>query len=211
MAKGIASISQKDDADDFDGQKPMNRRELLRVGTLGLGGLSLSSLLGVKALAKGQPNPLTGKSVIFLFQQGGPSQHETFDPKPDTTSGVRSVGEVIPTSVPGTHFSGWMPRLTKLADKFTVVRSFSTENSGHNIQPIVSRSSREANIGGHYSRVAGVTLPNSGVPTNVVLFPRSVDVHVPGRSPAETSPPPARTARGSRRSSPARASNCRSR
>ncbi|HBT22893.1 MAG TPA: DUF1501 domain-containing protein, partial [Verrucomicrobiales bacterium] len=67
----------------FDGQKPMNHRELLRVGTLGLGGLSLSSLLGVKALAKGQPNPLTGKSVIFLFQQEGPSQHETFDPKPD--------------------------------------------------------------------------------------------------------------------------------
>ena len=164
----------------FDGQKPMNRRELLRVGTLGLGGLSLSSLLGVKALAKGQPNPLTGKSVIFLFQQGGPSQHETFDPKPDAPSGVRSVGEVIPTSVPGTHFSSWMPRLAKLADKFTVVRSFSTENSGHNIQPIVSRSSREANIGVHYSRVADVTRPNSGVPTNVVLFPRSVDAHVPG-------------------------------
>ena len=54
----------------FDGQEPMSRRELLRVGTLGLGGLSLSSLLGVKALANGQPNPLTGKSVIFLFQQG---------------------------------------------------------------------------------------------------------------------------------------------
>ena len=168
----------------FDGQKPMNRRELLRVGTLGLGGLSLSSLLGVKALAKGQPNPLTGKSVIFLFQQGGPSQHETFDPKPDAPSGVRSVGEVIPTSVPGTHFSGWMPRLARLADKFTVVRSFSTENSGHNIQPIVSRLSREANIGVHYSRVAGVTRPNSGVPTMVCPF-CSVDSP---KSPSFTSP-----------------------
>ena len=73
----------------------MNRRELLRVGTLGLGGLSLSSLLGVKALAKCQRNPLTGKSVIFLFQHGGPSQHETFDPKPDAPSEVREVGEVI--------------------------------------------------------------------------------------------------------------------
>ena len=131
-------------------------------------------------MSKGQPNPLTGKSVIFLFQQGGPSQHETFDPKPDTPSGIRSVGEVIPTSVSGIHFSGWMPRLARLANKFTVVRSFSTENSGHNIQPIVSRSSREANIGVHYSSVASVTRPNSGVPTNVVLFPRSVDAHVPG-------------------------------
>ena len=49
----------------FDGQKSMYRRELLRVGTLGLGGLSLSSLLGVKALAKGQPQPLTGNCLLY--------------------------------------------------------------------------------------------------------------------------------------------------
>ena len=164
----------------FDGQEPMSRRELLRVGTLGLGGLSLSSLLGVKALANGQPNPLTGKSVIFLFQQGGPSQHETFDPKPDAPLGVRSVGDVIPTSLPGVRFSGWIPRLARLAHKFSVVRSFHTGNSGHNIQPIVSDSSKQANIGVHYARVAGVTRANSGIPTNVVLFPRSVDPDVPG-------------------------------
>ena len=52
----------------FDGEQPMNRRELLRVGSLGMGGLSLSTLLSAKALAKGKPNPLTGKSVIFLLQ-----------------------------------------------------------------------------------------------------------------------------------------------
>ena len=90
-------------------------------------------------MAKGQPNPLTGKSVIFLFQQGGPSQHETFDPKPDAPSGVRSVGEVIPNSIPGIYFSDWKPRLANLADKFTVVCSFNTKKPGHNIQPIVSR------------------------------------------------------------------------
>jgi len=55
----------------FDENKsmgPMSRRRLLEIGGLGLGGLSLSSLLSTKALASGQPNPLTGKSVIFLFQ-----------------------------------------------------------------------------------------------------------------------------------------------
>ncbi len=150
----------------FDGQQPMSRRELLRVGSLGLGGLSLSSLLGVKSLANGQPNPLTGKSGLFLFQQGGPSQHETFDPKPDAPSGVRSVGDVIPTSLPGVRFSGWIPRLARLAHKFSVVRSFHTGNSGHNIQPIVSDSSKQANIGVHYARVAGVTRANSGIPTH---------------------------------------------
>ena len=49
------------------------------------------------------------------------------------------MGEVIPNSIPGIYFSGWRPRLAKLADKFTVVCSFNTKKPGHNIQPIVSR------------------------------------------------------------------------
>ena len=98
----------------FDGNQPMNRRELLRIGGLGLGGLSLSSLLGTKALASGKLNPLTGKSVIFLFQQGGPSQFETFDPKPEAPSGIRTVGDVIPTSLPGVRFGATMQQLAKL-------------------------------------------------------------------------------------------------
>ncbi len=166
----------------FDGNQPMNRRELLRVGGLGLGGLSLSSLLGTKALASGKPNPLTGKSVIFLFQQGGPSQFETFDPKPEAPSGIRTVGDVIPTSLPGVRFGATMQQLAKLAHRLTVVRSFSTKNGGHNIQPIVSDSSKQANIGVHFARVAGATRPNTGVPTNAVLFPASVDATVPGPS-----------------------------
>ena len=88
----------------FDSSASMDRRELLQVGGLGLGGLSLSSLLALKTFANGKPNPLTGKSVIFLFQQGGPSQLETFDPKPEAPSGIRTVGDVIPTSLPGVHF-----------------------------------------------------------------------------------------------------------
>ena len=161
----------------FDGQKPMNRRELLRVGTLGLGGLSLSSLLGVKALAKGQPNPLTGKSVIFLFQQGGPSQHETFDPKPDAPSGVRSVGEVIPTSIPGIYFNGWMPRLAKLADKFTVVRSFNTENSGQvGALDEIKQQAAEVLLGGGFDgdRVIGQSDRMGGVPVTDAFKPRNL-------------------------------------
>ena len=99
----------------FDSSGSMNRRELLQVGGLGLGGLSLSSLLALKAFANGKPNPLTGKSVIFLFQQGGPSQLETFDPKPEAPSGIRTGGDVIPTSLPGVHFGATMKQLAKLA------------------------------------------------------------------------------------------------
>ena len=152
----------------FDGNGSMNRRELLQVGGLGLGGLSLSSLLGAKALASGtngKPNPLTGKSVIFLFQQGGPSQLETFDPKPNAPSGIRTVGGVIPTTLPGVQFGAAMEQLAKLAHKFNVVRSFSTKNGGHNIQPIVSDASKQANIGAHFARVAGATRADTGMPT----------------------------------------------
>ena len=116
----------------------MSRRRLLEIGGLGLGGLSLSQLLSTKALASGQPNPLTGKSVIFLFQQGGPSQFETFDPKPYAPSGIRTVGDVVSTSIPGVQFGASMSQLAKLAHKFNVVLSFATRNAGHNIHPIVS-------------------------------------------------------------------------
>ena len=64
----------------FDQKARMGRRSFLRVGSLGLGGLTLSDLLAVKARAESR-QLLTGKSVIFLFLHGGPSQIETFDPK----------------------------------------------------------------------------------------------------------------------------------
>ena len=160
----------------------MSRRRLLEIGGLGLGGLSLSQLLSTKALASGQPNPLTGKSVIFLFQQGGPSQFETFDPKPYAPSGIRTVGDVVSTSIPGVQFGASMSQLAKLAHKFNVVRSFATRNAGHNIQPIVSSFSKEAAISTHFARIAGATRLDSGMPTTTVLFPASVNKDVPGPS-----------------------------
>jgi hypothetical protein len=125
---------------------------------------------------------LTGKSVIFLFQQGGPSQLETFDPKPDAPSGIRTVGDVIPTTIPGVHFGGAMTQLSKLAHKLNVVRSYSTGNAGHNIQPIVSNFSKNVAISTHFARVAGATRADSGTPTTAVLFPSSVSKNVPGPS-----------------------------
>ncbi|MFT5470102.1 MAG: hypothetical protein ACI8UO_005226 [Verrucomicrobiales bacterium] len=160
-----------------DNSVSTSRRELLRIGSLGLAGLSLPTLLASRAAAGKGPNPLTGKSVIFLFQQGGPSQFETFDPKVDVPSAIRTVGGTVPTTIPGVHFGAALPQLAKLAKKISVVRSFTTRNAGHNIQPIVSPASLDANIGVHYSRVAGTTHPQSGMPTNAVIFPQTV---VPG-------------------------------
>ena len=149
----------------------MSRRGFLTLGTLGIGGLSLSSLL---AAGERRPGHITGKSVIFLFQQGGPSQFETFDPKPEVPQGTRTVTGIVKTSVPGVYFGETMGQLARHAHKFTVVRSFQTNNADHNIVPIVSPYTLNANIGSLYSHVAGPVRPETGMPTNAVVFPQSV-------------------------------------
>ncbi len=149
----------------------MSRRGFLTLGTLGLGGLSLSSLM---AGEERRPSHITGKSVIFLFQQGGPSQFETFDPKPEAPQGTRTVTDIVKTSVPGLHFGEPMGQLARLAHKLTIVRSYQTNNADHNIVPIVSPYTLNANIGSLYSHVAGSVRPDSGMPTNCVVFPQAV-------------------------------------
>ena len=171
--------------DLHDGADPFNRRRLLSIGSLALGGLSLSMLTGARAVAgaRGAANRLeTGKSVVFLFQQGGPSQFETFDPKPQASLGTRTITGTIQTAIPGVHFGDSLPGLARLAHLMTVVRSFQTGNAAHNIRPIVGPESGNANLGALYSRVAGTTHPKTAMPTNVVLLPQSVcaDV-VPGQ------------------------------
>ena len=158
----------------FHENEPIHRRAFLTLGGLGIGGLTLSSLLAGRAAAAGTSNLTTGKSVIFLFQQGGPSQFETFDPKPEAPDGIRTVTGTIQTPFPGVIFGDSMPKLAKLANKLTIVRSFQTNNAGHNIQPIVGPDSLNANIGSLYSRVVGATRSDTGMPTNTVVFPDSV-------------------------------------
>src|SRR3984957_4647301 len=99
----------------FDPCPGYSRREFLRIGTLGLGGLSLPQLLGARALAAGKKPITTGKWFIFLFQFGGPSQFETFDPKMSAPDGVRSVTGEIATALPGVTFGSSFPQLAKRA------------------------------------------------------------------------------------------------
>lgn len=161
-----------------DGDRGIDRRGFLTAGSLGLGGLSLASLLAAKSAAGTLSRAITGRSVIFLFQQGGPSQFETFDPKMDAPDGIRTLNGAIQTSQPGVMFGGSMTRLAKHADKLTIVRSFQTNNGGHNIRPIVGPDSLDRNIGTHFSRIVGPTRRETGMPTNAVLYPRSVDENV---------------------------------
>ncbi len=118
----------------------INRREWLRVGGLSTVGLSLASLLRHEAAAVGVRNasalPSTfgrAKSVIFLWLQGGPPQHETFDPKPDAPAEIRGPFRPIQTNVPGVHFGELLPRTARIADKLAVVRSIATDDNNHDV------------------------------------------------------------------------------
>jgi hypothetical protein len=71
------------------------------------------------------------KSVIWLYLSGGPSQYETFDPKPDAPVEIRGSFRPIATRIPGVHFSELLPRTATIADRLAIVRAFSTDDPNH--------------------------------------------------------------------------------
>ncbi len=152
-----------------------SRRSFLSVGSLALGGLALPQFLRAEDAVKQLGGVARDKTVVFLFMHGGPSQTETFDPKMGAPSGIRSMTGEIPTRLPGITFGATFEKLAKLNDKFSIVRSFSTESGAHDSKPIVSKHSKNAQIGGHYARVAGGSHPETGMPRNIWLHPQAVN------------------------------------
>ena len=112
----------------------ITRRELMRIGGLNLLGLSLPALLRAQSRAatvSGDPTFGRAKNVIYLWLQGGPPQHETFDPKPLAPVEIRGPFRPIATNVPGIQFCELLPRTARIADKLAVVRSMSTDDNIH--------------------------------------------------------------------------------
>ena len=108
---------------------PLPRREFLRAGTLALGGLTLPELLRGRAMA-GTAGSET--SVILFWMWGGPSQLETYDMKPDAPREYRGPLDPIKTNVPGMEICEYMPGQSKIADKFSIIRSLHHTMSAHN-------------------------------------------------------------------------------
>jgi hypothetical protein len=103
---------------------PIGRRELLQVGGLSLLGAGLADLLRLEAQAvPASAGKRRARAVIFIFQSGGPSQHETFDPKPDAPDGIRGAYGTTQTRLTGVRFCEYLPRLAQRADRFAVVRT----------------------------------------------------------------------------------------
>jgi len=143
---------------------PLTRREMLLQGGAGFGALGLAYLLGLDQASSAPPEgpefggdyrvPAKAKNVIFLFMEGGPSQIDTFDPKPEVN---RLAGQKLPPSIErvitpmgesdspllesrrkwkrygqcGMWVSDWLPQIAECADDITVIRSCVSDGLNH--------------------------------------------------------------------------------
>ena len=111
----------------YEDHPSIGRRHILQVGGMSLIGMGLSDLLRLESHAAASPQgvPVTGraKSVVFIFQSGGPSQHETVDPKPEAPSEIRGEYGTTQTRLPGINFCEYLPKLALRADRFSLVRT----------------------------------------------------------------------------------------
>ncbi len=154
-----------------------SRRSFLQIGTSAVGGLTMASLLSLKAQAAANGQAVRDKSVVVLNLQGGPSQFETFDPKMTAPQEIRSITGEVQTSLPGVTFGGSLPQLAALADKMAVVRSYRHGISSHGpaaMHVMAGGNSTGAMMGALYARVAGLTNPKTGMPENALVTPSAV-------------------------------------
>jgi hypothetical protein len=108
-----------------------SRRSFLRVGSLGIGGLTLPNLLRQQAQAAEAGQPVKKKSVILVWLAGGPSHLDMYDLKPNAPAEIRGEFRPVPTNVSGIEISEHLPRQASLMDKLAIVRSAFHTNAGH--------------------------------------------------------------------------------
>lgn len=109
----------------------VTRRDMLRVGVLSFGGLTLADLLRTEAVAKATKRPLKKKAVICFWLDGGPTHHETWDPKPNAPSDYKGPYSAISTKVPGIQICELFPKTAKVFDRLSIVRSVHHDNGDH--------------------------------------------------------------------------------
>jgi hypothetical protein len=109
----------------------VTRRDVFQVGGLNLLGLSLAESLRRGAVQAAEQKPVSDRSCVFIWLNGGPSHFETFDPKPDTDDTVRGPYGCINTPVAGVQISELLPMLAQRMEKYSVIRSMTHKNTSH--------------------------------------------------------------------------------
>src|SRR6185503_19834035 len=151
----------------------ITRRDFLQVGTLGALGFSMSKLMAAQA-AGAIPKGTDDKACILIFNLGAPSQIDTFDMKPDAPREIRGPFQPIRTNNPDLQISEIFPRIAKVADKFSLVRSvYHTAAAVHDTGHQMMQTGRLF-TGGVNTPHAGCALhylqgKGSELPTHVIL------------------------------------------
>lgn len=122
---------------------PLNRREFLQIGLLGVGGLALSDVMAARAVAE---TVNSDTSTIMLYLHGGPSQLETYDLKPQAPIEYRSIFNPIATNVSGMEICELFPRQAAIADKFSLVRSLNHDIGIHSDGGIIVMTGKRPSV-----------------------------------------------------------------
>lgn len=159
----------------------VSRRSFLTAAT------SLPLALGLPRLrsAAAAQGDAKARSVIFVWLWGGPSQVDTFDPKPDSPTGDRGAFKAIPTKLPGVFFSEVLPMLAARADKFSIVRSSLLQHE-HDTIPLrgvgqTSVNDKRALVGDKKGPCFGSIVARQrkiqGLPSYIALTPKTTLSH----------------------------------
>ncbi|MCB1099506.1 MAG: DUF1501 domain-containing protein [Verrucomicrobiae bacterium] len=139
----------------------ISRRNFLKIGGLGLGGLSMSQLFQAEAANKiGSSN----KSVIMVYLPGGPPHQDMYDIKMDAPAEIRGEFKPIPTNVPGIQICEHMPRLAKMADKLAIIRSMVGAKDRHESFQCMTGRLNERNPPGGWPEFGSVISSLQGSP-----------------------------------------------
>ena len=161
------------------------RRDALKIGGLGMFGLTTPKLLRAAESTRPLARAGTAKSVIFLFQWGGPSHVDTFDLKLDAPDGMKTKYGHISSAMPGVPVVEHLPETAKILDKFTLVRTLTHTMKNHNsagyyaltgwAPPLDDQRLRDSQeLMPAYGSIVDAVAPNTnGLPT-FVAFPHTI-------------------------------------
>lgn len=114
-----------------------SRRSVLHIGALGSVGIGLADLFRLRAqTASATPSRVTlekarRNSAIILWMRGGPSQHETWDPKPEAPAEIRGAFGAMATKVAGIQICDLLPKSAAIMDRWSIIRSLHHDDAGH--------------------------------------------------------------------------------
>jgi uncharacterized protein (DUF1501 family) len=161
----------------------LSRRTFVQVGASSVLGLSLADLLKQRALGSTLG---TAKSVVLVWLWGGPSQLDTWDPKPYAPVEYRGPFGTIPTRIPGVRFCELFPKIAALTNKISVIRSLNTASNDHGIAGTIGLTGSAAGGTG----LDGKPLPGSTRPATGSVVARANSALAGRKSPDAAKLPP---------------------